>query len=110
MSDLAGSDLFWDEIKAIRTLGTEDVYDITVPDIHNFVANDIIVNNSIEQDSDVVMFIYRDEYYHPDDTERPNVAELNVAKHRNGPTGTIDLYWHSQLMTFRDLQRLDVRF
>jgi replicative DNA helicase len=66
------------------------------------------VHNSIEQDADIVMFIYRDEYYHPDTTERPNIAELTIAKHRNGPTGSIDLYWHSKLATFRNLQRQEI--
>jgi replicative DNA helicase len=54
------------------------------------------------------MFIYRDEYYNSDSTERPNIAEINVAKHRNGPTGTIDLYWHAKLATFRNLQRQEI--
>jgi len=65
-------------------------------------------SGSIEQDADIVMFIYRDEYYNPDTTERPNIAELNIAKHRNGPTGTVDLYWHGKLATFRNLQRQEV--
>ena len=73
------------------------------------MANDIIVHNSIEQDADVVMFIYRDEYYNPDTTDRPNIAEVNIAKHRHGPTGTIDLYWHAQLATFRNLQRQEIQ-
>lgn len=70
--------------------------------------SDLRDSGSIEQDADIVMFIYRDEYYHPDTTERPNIAEINIAKHRNGPTGTIDLYWHSQLATFRNLQRQEI--
>ena len=65
-------------------------------------------SGSIEQDADIVMFIYRDEYYNPDTTERPNIAELNIAKHRNGPTGSIDLYWHGKLATFRNLQRQEI--
>jgi replicative DNA helicase len=72
------------------------------------MLSDLRDSGSIEQDSDVVMFIYRDEYYHPDSTERPNIAEINIAKHRNGPTGHIDLYWHGQLATFRNLQRQEI--
>ena len=71
---------------------------------------DLRESGSLEQESDVVIFIYRDEYYHPDTTERPNIAEIIIAKHRNGPTGSIDLYWHSKLTSFRNLerQRLDL--
>ncbi len=70
--------------------------------------SDLRDSGSIEQDADIVMFIYRDEYYNPDTTERPNIAEVAIAKHRNGPTGTIDLYWHGQLATFRNLQRQEI--
>lgn len=71
--------------------------------------SDLRDSGSIEQDADVVMFIYRDEYYHPETTERPHIAEINIAKHRNGPTGVIDLYWHGTLATFRNLQRQEVK-
>jgi len=70
--------------------------------------SDLRDSGSIEQDADVVIFIYRDEYYNPDTSERPNIAEVNVAKHRNGPTASIDLYWHGQLATFRNLQRQEI--
>ncbi len=72
------------------------------------LLSDLRDSGSIEQDADIVMFIYRDEYYNPDTTERPNIAELAIAKHRHGPTGTIDLYWHSKLATFRNLQRQEI--
>ncbi len=72
------------------------------------LLSDLRDSGSIEQDADVVMFIYRDEYYNPDTTERPNIAEINIAKHRHGPTGTIDLYWHGELAAFRNLQRQEV--
>ena len=108
LKTLAQSDIYWDQIKSIELDSVEEVFDLTVPGPHNFVANDIIVHNSIEQDADIVMFIYRDEYYNPDTTERPNIAELNIAKHRNGPTGTVDLYWHGKLATFRNLQRQEI--
>ena len=71
--------------------------------------SDLRDSGSIEQDADIVMFIYRDEYYNPDTTDRPNIAEVNVAKHRNGPTGVVDLYWHGKLASFRNLQRQEVR-
>lgn len=72
------------------------------------LLSDLRDSGSIEQDADIVMFIYRDEYYNPDTTERPNIAEIHIAKHRNGPTGTIDLYWHGKLATFRNLQRQEI--
>ena len=70
--------------------------------------SDLRDSGSIEQDADVVLFIYRDEYYNPDDSERPNIAEISIAKHRNGPTAVVDLYWYGQLATFRNLQRQEI--
>jgi replicative DNA helicase len=72
------------------------------------LLSDLRDSGSIEQDADVVVFIFRDEYYNGETSERPNIAEINVAKHRNGPTGKIDLFWHGQLATFRNLQRQEV--
>ena len=72
------------------------------------MLSDLRDSGSIEQDADIVMFIYRDDYYNPDTTERPGIAELNIAKHRNGPTGTVDLYWHGKLATFRNLQKQEI--
>lgn len=71
--------------------------------------SDLRDSGSIEQDADVVMFIYRDEYYNPETTERPNIAEISVAKHRNGPTGTIDLFWHGSQATFRNLSHQELK-
>ncbi|RME50243.1 MAG: intein-containing replicative DNA helicase, partial [Caldilineae bacterium] len=100
---LATSDVYWDEIVSIEADGEAEVYDLTVPACHNFVANNIIAHNSIEQDADVVMFVYRDEIYNPD-TEFPNIAEIIVAKHRSGPTGTFSVYFKKQLAQFVDLE------
>ncbi len=82
----------------------EDVFDLTVPGLHNFVANDIIVHNSIEQDADLIMMIYRDEYYNPD-TPDQGVAELLIVKHRNGPTGVIKLLFKPEFTQFLNLQQ-----
>ena len=71
-------------VVSIEPEGVEEVYDLTVEGLHNFVAEDIVVHNSIEQDADVVMFIYRDEYYNRE-SERLGEADVIVAKHRNGP-------------------------
>jgi replicative DNA helicase len=99
---LAQSDLYWDRIVSIEPDGIEEVYDLTIEDHHNFVADDIVVHNSIEQDADIVSFIYRDEYYN-DETERPGEADLVIAKHRNGPIGTIPLAFQAQFPRFLNL-------
>ena len=64
--------------------------------------SDLRESGSIEQDADVVMFIYRDDMYN-EETEKPNVAEVIVAKHRNGPTGAVELYFKKELTLFTDL-------
>jgi replicative DNA helicase len=99
---LANSDVYWDEILSIEPDGEEEVYDLTVDELHNFVAADIILHNSIEQDADIVMFIYRDEVYNPD-SDRKNIADIIVAKHRNGPIGTVSLYFQAAQTRYRDL-------
>jgi len=91
----------WDEIIDIMPDGTEPVYDLTVPGNHNFVAENMVVHNSIEQDADVVMFLYRDVVYNQA-TEFPNAADVIVAKHRNGRTDTISLYFDGSLTKFMD--------
>lgn len=98
---LADSHVYWDTIRAIEPDGETEVYDLTVPGNSNFVCADIVAHNSIEQDSDVVMFLYRDEVYN-DATETPNQAEIIVAKHRNGPTDTISLYFDKTITRFLD--------
>src|SRR5262249_7851940 len=99
---LAASDVYWDRVARLELDGDEPVYDLTVEGLHNFVAGDIVVHNSLEQDSDVVMFIYRDEIYNPD-TDRKNIADIIVAKHRNGPVGQVSLYFQAAQTRFRDL-------
>lgn len=66
---------------------------------HRPILSDLRESGSIEQDADVVMCLYRDEYYHPD-TEKRNIAEIIVAKQRNGPTGTAELVWLGQYTKF----------
>ena len=102
-AELAQSDVYWDEILSIEPDGEDEVYDLTVEGLHNFVAGNIIAHNSIEQDSDIVMFIYRDDVYNQE-TEKKNIADVIVAKHRNGPLGEISLYFQANQTRFLDLE------
>ena len=106
LTRLANSDVTWDEVAEIRSLGCTEVYDATVDQTRNFVANGIIAENSIEQDADVVMFIYRDDVYHRDSPDRGQ-AEIIVSKHRNGPTGITRLAFLEQFTRFANMARVD---
>jgi replicative DNA helicase len=101
LSALAQSEIYWDSITDIEFDGEEQVYDMTVPGHHNFVADDFIVHNSLEQDADIVMFIHRPELYEKD-TLKQNLAQIKVSKHRNGPVGTIELVFRSNLTRFEN--------
>jgi replicative DNA helicase len=67
------------------------------------ILSDLRESGSIEQDADIVCFIYRDDYYNPEDSPDPGVAEILVAKHRNGPTDKVKLSFISQYAKFADL-------
>ncbi len=114
----AASDVAWDEIVSITPLGIEEVYDATVEGAHNFVANDIILHNSIEQDSDVVMFIYRkdaNDYIGASDAgggingtsgdSQNNITQILIAKHRNGPIGEVDLMFDREHTSFKTIDK-----
>lgn len=100
------SDLYWDRIVAIEPAGAEEVYDLTVPGPASWLADGVVMHNSgaIEQDADLVMFIYRDEYYDPH-SEKQGIAEIIIGKQRNGPTGTVELQFHNAYVRFHDLAR-----
>ena len=100
---LARSDVLWDEVVSVERDGVEEVYDLTVDGLHNFVAENVVVHNSIEQDADLVMFVYRDEYYNPEETDSAGIAEVILAKHRNGATGTEKLAFQKRYAKFADL-------
>ncbi|MFH1047186.1 MAG: replicative DNA helicase [Patescibacteria group bacterium] len=110
LEKLACSDIRWDKIISIESLGEQETYDATVPKLHNFIANGFIVHNSIEQDADVVMFIYRkaaDKNYKTEEIplDERYLAEIHVAKHRNGPCGVIKMYFDEARVSFRDLDK-----
>jgi replicative DNA helicase len=99
---LACSDVYWDQIVSIEQDKVEPVYDLTVPGYHNFVAGNMIVHNSIEQDADVVMFIFRPEVYFDDAPE--GIAEIIIGKQRNGPVGSIQLAFIKDYTRFENLE------
>jgi len=70
---------------------------------HKPMLSDLRESGSIEQDADVVMFIYREEYYKPDDEDARNKATVIIGKQRNGPTGEFDLHFHKEFTRFSDL-------
>lgn len=71
---------------------------------HRPIMSDLRESGAIEQDADIVMFLYRDDYYNPE-TEKKNIAEVIIAKHRNGSTGTIELVWLGQYTKFANLEK-----
>ncbi len=104
LKEIAAADIFWDEVLSIEPAGEESVYDLTVPGPASWLADGIVSHNSgaIEQDADLIMMLYREEYYDPDTPDR-GIAEIIITKHRNGPTGTIKLLFEPQFTRFRNL-------
>ena len=98
------NEVFWDRVIAIEPAGEADVFDLTVPGPACWLADGIVSHNSgaIEQDADVICFLYRDEYYNPDDTEKQGVAEVHIAKQRNGPIGKIELTFLKEYTRFEN--------
>ncbi|NLI56330.1 hypothetical protein GX420_05075 [bacterium] len=99
--NLSNSDIYWDKIKEIKELGEEEVYDVTIDETHNFIANNIIVHNSIEQDADVVMFLNRED---DDIGKDASTVELTVAKNRNGPLGKMKLKFLKNFAKFSEIE------
>ena len=99
---LATNDVFWDAISSIESIGHQAVYDATVLETHNFVANGIAIHNSIEQDSDVVILLHREDQYEKE-SPRAGEADLIVAKNRNGPTTTVTVAFQGHYSRFVDM-------
>jgi replicative DNA helicase len=102
LETLATSDVLWDPIVSIEEQGVEPVFDVTVGDLHNFCVDDIVTHNSgaIEQEADIVTFLYRDVYYNKETSAEPDATEVIVAKHRNGRVGTIKLRFQPEHTLF----------
>ena len=74
-------------------------------DDHRPMLSDLRESGSIEQDADIVMFLYRDDYYNPEDSKKKNIAEVIIAKQRAGETGTVELAWVGQYTKFGNLDK-----
>ena len=71
---------------------------------HRPMLSDLRESGAIEQDADIVMFLYRDDYYN-EDSDKKNIAEVIIAKHRGGSTGTVDLGWFGTYTKFVNLEK-----
>ena len=86
------------QINKIVPGSKEIVYDCWLPFTNNFLANGYVLHNSIEQDADLVLMIYRDQYYSNDNNN--GITDIIIAKHRNGPVGTVNLLFDSDTASF----------
>ena len=93
------------KINNISPCQNEFVYDCWLPMTNNFLGNGYILHNSIEQDADLVLMLYREQYY-SDNNEMQNIADINIAKHRNGPVGSIKLIFESNTASFSNIIRI----
>jgi replicative DNA helicase len=98
----AVNDLLWDEIVSIEQGPVQEVYDATVLGGHNFVADGIVVHNSIEQDADMVMMIHREDMYEKE-SPRAGEADIMLVKHRNGPTANVTVAFQGHYSRFVDM-------
>lgn len=75
---------------------------------HRPQLSDLRESGSIEQDADIVLFLYRDDYYEKENSEKPGVCEVIIAKQRSGPTGTVELMWLEKYTRFADKSNIQL--
>nr|QXI87984.1 DnaB [Sargassum henslowianum] len=92
----------WDKIIKINYQKLGNVYDLRISSYSNYLVNRMVVHNSIEQDADIVIMLYRDDYYNKENSEK-NIIELIIAKHRNGPIGSTKLIFDPKFLRFFDI-------
>jgi len=105
LDTIATNDVYWDTIKSVDSIGEQPVFDATVLASHNFIANGVNLHNSIEQDSDVVILLHREDAYERE-SPRAGEADFIVAKHRNGPTATVTVAFQGHYSRFVDMARI----
>nr|WAM63961.1 Replication helicase subunit [Ishige okamurae] len=93
----------WDKILKITYQDLVPVYDLEISQFSNYLTNHLIIHNSIEQDADIVIMLYRDEYYNKNTVEK-DIIEIIVAKHRNGPVGSTKLKFDPKYLRFFNLK------
>ncbi|CAM9091869.1 unnamed protein product [Choristocarpus tenellus] len=93
----------WDKILKINYEKLESVYDLQIRNFSNYLTNHIIIHNSIEQDADIVIMLYRDDYYNKDSLEK-DIIEIIISKHRNGPIGVTKLKFDSKYLRFFNIK------
>jgi replicative DNA helicase len=103
---MATSDLFWDRVLAVEPVGQTEVFDLTVPGPESWLADGIVSHNSgaLEQDADVILFLYRPRIYKEDlAPDEENIAEVIIGKQRNGPIGTVKVVFLPQYARFENI-------
>jgi len=90
------------QINKLFPVNQEIVYDCWLPLTNNFIGNGYILHNSIEQDADLVLMIYREKYYDIEN-DKNDITDIIIAKHRNGPVGTINLVFNSNTANFENI-------
>jgi replicative DNA helicase len=103
---VATNDVFWDEVVSIESLGEQEVFDATVLHRHNFIADGVVVHNSLEQDADMVLLLHREDAYERE-SPRAGEADFIVAKHRNGPTSTVTVAFQGHYSRFVDMAQIN---